>query len=169
MQGRAECVSLRVLCPARSGVSFIIMTTLPQTPKKFCEPIHSSKPSSCRLCQSVGDISHWKNLFAKANRPILSAAEELCGRSLPRSDYMSHLVCRPCERRLNNFKAFKATICDSQDAYERRFKRCIEISPSAPRTLKSTKGAAGATVRTSRRGLPFDAPASSRGEKVCVQ
>ena len=66
----------------------------------------------------------------------------------------THLVCRRCERRLNNFRAFKAMITENQNHLQRserqeRVKRCIEVSPSAPRTLKSVKDG------TTRRGLNF--------------
>ena len=56
---------------------------------------------------------------------LLYGGELLCGDSLP------HLVCRPCERRLDNFMKFKNMICDNQDSMMRQ-KRCIELSPSAP-------------------------------------
>ena len=69
------------------------------TPKKVYAAY--KKSSRCRLCSSVGD--HRKNLFGKANRALLRAAEELCGSSLPQREDLPHLICRPCERRLNAF------------------------------------------------------------------
>lgn len=118
------------------------------TPKKVYAA--TSNISRCRLCGSVGD--HCKKLFGKANRALLETAEELYGSSLPQSEELPHLICRPCERRLNNFKVFKTTISESQASFD-RVKRCIEVSPSAPRTLKRSK--ANEAVRSSRRGLLF--------------
>lgn len=52
---------------------------------------------------------------------------------------LAHLVCRPCEQRINNFKVFKGTICTSQAVYEQRFKRWIEVSTSVPQTLTESQ------------------------------
>ena len=120
------------------------------TPKKVYAAY--KKSSRCRLCSSVGD--HRKNLFGKANRALLRAAEELCGSSLPQREDLPHLICRPCERRLNNARDFKRVISESQASFE-RVKRCIDISPSAPRTLKRAKENEPAAP-SSRRGLSFD-------------
>ena len=140
---------------------------LSETPKKFYQPNYLSGSNSCRLCQSVGDTSPWKNLFSEAN-PLLSVAEELSGTSLPRHEFMAHLLCRPCEQRLNNFKSFKEMILSSQVAQGQRFKRCIEVSPSATRTLKTRKTAADGTVGPkSRRGLAFSSPGRLNDQKVC--
>ena len=77
--------------------------------------------SCCRLCKSVGDISHSKNLFAKNNRMLLASVEELYGSSLSQNKLLLHLVCRPCERQVNNFKAFifKNMIMETQKFLER--------------------------------------------------
>ena len=48
-----------------------------------------------------------------------------------KSELLSRMICRLCERRVNNFKAFKKTITKTQTSFE-RIKRCIEVSPSAP-------------------------------------
>ena len=73
-------------------------------------------------------------------------------------------LCRPCERRLKNFTEFKGIISESQRYFERseRVKRCIDVSPSAPRTLKTAKD-----QKTSRRGLSF--PAVAAEEQLSVQ
>ena len=52
----------------------------------------SNATSSCRLCKSVGDSAHCKNLFGKANRVLLVAAEEIYGSSLHRSELLLHLL-----------------------------------------------------------------------------
>lgn len=80
------------------------------TPKKIYAA-SSNKSSCCRLCRSVG--AQRKNLFGKANRLLLQTAEEFYGSSLPQSEDLPHLICRPCERRLNNFKVFKTVISES--------------------------------------------------------
>ena len=56
-----------------------------QTPKKIYVA-SSNATSSSRLCKSVGDFSHCKNLFGKANHALLLAAEEIYGSSLGRSE-----------------------------------------------------------------------------------
>ena len=130
-----------------------------QTPKKTYT---SSVISCCRLCGSVKDVLHCKNLFKKATEELLALAEAVFGGTLQRHELRPHLVCRPCERRLNNFRAFKAMITESQSHFQRserqeRVKRCIEVSPSAPRTLKSAKDG------TTGRGLNFAGGAENQG------
>ena len=100
--------------------------------------------SCCRLCGSVKDVSHCKNLFKKANEELLALAKAVFGGTLQRHELRPHLVCRPCERQLNNFQAFKEMIMESQSHFLRierqeRVKRCIEVSPLVPQTLKSGK------------------------------
>ena len=75
-----------------------------------------------------------KNLFKKSNEQLLAAAEVVYGGTLPGNELRPHLLCRPCERRLNNFKAFRAMITESQSHFQRsdRVKRCIQVSLSAP-------------------------------------
>jgi len=122
--------------------------------------IHIGTSSCCRLCKSTGKI-HLKNLFAKANRVLLITAEDILGKFLEKGE-LPHLLCRPCERRHNNFRSFKANIIESQSSFK-RVKRCVEVSPSVPRSKDSEK--------SSTRGLSFDS--SSTGKKVrnssCVQ
>lgn len=69
-----------------------------QTPKK---KYTSSVISCCRLCGSVKDVLHCKNLFKKATEELLALAEAVFGGTLQRHELRPHLVCRPCERRLN--------------------------------------------------------------------
>ena len=57
---------------------------------------------------------------------------------LCQSELLPSLICRLRERRVNNFKAFKNTITDTQMSFE-RIKGCIEILPSVPQMLKSSK------------------------------
>lgn len=122
----------------------------------------SSVISCCRLCGSVKDVLHCKNLFKKVTKELLALAEAAFGGTLQHHELRPHLVCRPCERRLNNFRAFKAMITESQSHFQRserqeRVKKCTEVSPSAPRTLKSAKDG------TTRRGLNFADSAENRG------
>ena len=119
----------------------------------------SSVLSCCRFCGSVKDVLHCKNLFKKATEELLALAEAVFGGTLQRHELKPHLVC---ERRLNNSRAFKAMITESQSHFQRserqeRVKRCIEVSPSAPRTQKSTKDG------TTRRGLNFAGGAENQG------
>ena len=97
-----------------------------RTPKKFLK----SDTSSCRLCSSVGDRSRSKNLFKNNNHELLCLAQNVLGESIPRHENLPHLVCRPCERRLLNFKDLRTKIQECQKTLERRSKRCVEMSPS---------------------------------------
>ena len=129
-----------------------------KTPKKKV-PQNSS---SCRLCQAIVDRNHCRNIFHKRNLFFLSAAEDIFGGPLPELERFSKLLCRPCERRLTNFKSFQQVIRQSQASVEMRFKRLIEISPSAPVTIKSSKAnqvndSCSAPTRSARRGLNFPA------------
>ena len=128
-----------------------------QTPKKNYPSSDNGNQSCCRLRGSVKDFKYCKNLFKKSNEELLAAAEAVYGGTLPGNELRPHLLCRPCERRLNNFKAFRAMITESQSHFQRsdRVKRCIEASPSAPRTLKSAKDDTSDTSTHHRRGLNF--------------
>ena len=139
-----------------------------RTPKKVYAASSHVTTSCCRLCKSVGDIAHSKNLFAKNNRALLAAAEELYGGSFSQSELLPRLICRPCERRVNNFKAFKNTITETQTSFE-RIKRCIEVSPSAPQALKSSKLNEPLVVR-SRRGINFgnEQPSENKVSKAML-
>ena len=56
-----------------------------QTPKKSYKTCARAGPSCCRLCKSTGKI-HFKNLFEKGNRALLSAAEEIYDQFLRNED-----------------------------------------------------------------------------------
>ena len=89
---------------------------------RFYAPSGHVNLSCCRLCKSVGDnISHSKNLFAKNNRALIASVpvEELYGRSLSQNELLQRLVCKPCEKRVNNFKAFKNMIMETPKFLER--------------------------------------------------
>ena len=49
----------------------------PETPKKIYTASKSVSLSCCRLCKSVGDISHWRNLYSKGNSQLLATAKDL--------------------------------------------------------------------------------------------
>ena len=89
-----------------------------ETPKKISKSSTAANISCCRLCKSVGDISCWKNIYAKGNRALLAAAEDVYGRPLRKDKFLPHLLCRPCERRLKNFISFKTVINESQSSFE---------------------------------------------------
>ena len=55
--------------------------------------------SSCRLCGSVGDARHCKNLFKAANADILTDVERLNEKVLSRDKELPQLICRLCERK----------------------------------------------------------------------
>ena len=61
------------------------------TPKKIYVA-SSNATSSSRLFKSVGDFSHCKSLFRKANHALHLAAEEIYGSSLRRSELFLHFA-----------------------------------------------------------------------------
>ena len=112
-----------------------------ETPKKTYTSSVFGNQSCCRLSGLLKDVSLFKNLFKEANEQLLATAEAELGGTLQRKELRPHLVCRPCERRMNNFRAFKAMSQSHLQRSERqeRVKRYIKVSPSAPRTLMSAK------------------------------
>ena len=108
-----------------------------RTPKKFRKS--QSEASSCRLCGSVGDRSHSKNLFKKSNRELLVLAEAIMGESIPHHENLPQLLCRACERRIGHFKEFRTKIRESQKTFGRFSKRCVEMSPSLVRVAKAPR------------------------------
>ena len=133
-----------------------------ETPKKLY-PVSSKLEISfaCRLCLSVGDSAHRKRLFSPGAETLLRQAEELNGKPLLLDESLPDLLCRPCERRLRNITAFKATIQASQEKLvERRLgsrvKRCVEISPSAPRPPSKSRSFPSPASDPTRLKLAFD-------------
>ena len=62
-----------------------------KTPEKIYVA-SSNATSSSRLFKSVGDFSHCKTLFPKANHALHLAAEEIYGSSLRRSELFLHFA-----------------------------------------------------------------------------
>ena len=133
------------------------------TPKKlYVKSTPKKNISRCRLCNSVQDPKRCKNLFGSANKIILQHAEAIYTNKLPQFNGFPHLICRPCERRLNNAIAFKKCISETQKslADDTRSKRCIEQSPSAVRP------AANVVARESRRrSIDFSGAGASVGDE----
>ena len=128
------------------------------TPKKLYGSLHFD--SRCRLCLKVCDRKHNINLFKSSNSSVLHTAEHLIGEQLYQDDFLPHLLCRPCARRLNNFNDFKKVILDSNKTLETEYrkKRCLEMSPSLlPAAKRSVNPDRSNDVRTrSRRELSFE-------------
>ena len=82
----------------------------------------------CRLCKSVGELGILaKSLQQSRNRPLLAEAEELLyGDAIPLCEFLPHILCRPRERRPNNFRVVRSTISESKASFELKVKRCIE-------------------------------------------
>jgi hypothetical protein len=58
---------------------------LKETPKKIYRASVSDiciDPASCRLCRSVGDLIHRKDIFKPSNRALLKIAEQLYGHNI---------------------------------------------------------------------------------------
>ena len=138
-----------------------------KTPKKVYAWSRNATSSS-GLCKSVGDFSHLKNLFGKANHALLLAAEEIYGSSLQSALYL-YLRCRPCKRRLKNFIPFKTLLSESQRSLE-RVKRFIGESLSALRSLNAYKATHDSVTRVSRgtrRGLDFELREPNKSKSGC--
>ena len=68
-----------------------------------------------------------KSLQQSRNRLLLAETEELLyGHALPLYEFLPRLLCRPRERRPNNFRVVRSTISESQVSFELKVKRCIE-------------------------------------------
>ncbi|XP_028403253.1 uncharacterized protein LOC114525978 [Dendronephthya gigantea] len=104
------------------------------TPKKFYKKQTDSTGSisRCRLCNSVTNPKHCRNLFRSQNQAVLRNAERIYGGKLPQNDSLPHLICAPCDRRLTNAIKFKTVIEETQRVLQEsiRAKRCVDVSPS---------------------------------------
>ena len=125
------------------------------TPKKLYQKRTRSTVSisRCRLCNSVADSKYSKNLFRDQNKTVLQNAQRIYGRELLHSDNLPHLICAPCERRLNNAIKFKGVIEETQRILQEevRAKRCVDVSPTVPKP--PTKVRSAGTSR--RRSIDF--------------
>ena len=127
------------------GFCLWLMATNKDTPKKFYSKRPSAERSSCgRLCKAVVDRRHSKDLFGCANRDILNNAQGLYGNVLRLDNLLPHLICRPCERRLDNATKFKTLIEETQKSLESEFrsKRLVDTSPSVAQPSKTKSQAA---------------------------
>ena len=120
-----------------------------ETPKKFYEAPGSSfiDSASCRLCGTVGDPNHRKDILKPSNRALLKIAEQLYGHNIVPDANLPRGVCRPCERRLKNCLEFQKVISQTQEGYKQRqqalrVKRSVDVSPSIARPPKSSKTSA---------------------------
>ena len=119
------------------------------------------------LCCGVYDPKHTKNIYHKANVKLLALAETVFGDKLLNEDYLPRLLCRPCERKLDNFSKFKNMVCENQTSMMKK-KRCLNISPSAPITEgKRAKTNIGEKSPASRRGLSFTFDKEVTQSEVC--
>ena len=148
-----------------SSLYWLILMASKSMPKKFYKKSSGSTENSsrCRLCNGIQDQKHSKNLFNKTNEKILNNVELINGENLLHVDGFPNLICRPCERRLNNTITFKNIISETQKSLKKdsRSKRCPEVSPSIARS--STKVAA---VESRRRSLDFVNVSSSSDEII---
>lgn len=135
------------------------------TPKKFYSKSGFTKrSSSCRLCKSVVDRRHSKDLFNATNCVILNNAQVIYGGNLHKDSALPHLICRPCERRLDNAIKFKKTIAETQESLEKetRKKRCLELSPSTIQPSSTVaRTSIGLSDSSRRRSLDFKSGSDS--------
>lgn len=148
---------LHLLAPGRLGMYMAASST----PKKLYPVLDGIDLSSCRLCGSVGDAKHCKNLFRPANAIILEEVENVHGNVLLRDKALPHLICRPCERRAKNASNLKKVIADTQNLLiqkKTRAKRCIDMSPSASFPQSKTRRT---ETQSTRMALNFETDAVS--------
>jgi hypothetical protein len=126
------------------------------TPKRLYKKQTESTGSisRCRLCNSVTNPNHRKNLLRAQNQTVLRNAERIYGEKLPQNDSLPHLICAPCERRLDNAIKFKSIIEETQRVLQEavRAKRCVDVSPSVPKPPEKVRSAG--TSR--RRSIDFN-------------
>ena len=152
------------MCPGQMSqkvlLSFILsLMATKDTPKKLVYKSAAGtnlSNSSCRLCKAVVDRKHCRDLYKSSNRTILKNAEEIYGNVLPQDKNLPHLICRPCERRLDNTIQFKNIIAQTQKTLEEdsRTKCCLEISPSVIKPPSKVL-ASGSSSSGRRRSLDF--------------
>ena len=142
----------------------VVYAAWPQARKRHQKNIYKSvstnvASSCCRLCGNVIDKDHSRDLFKPKNCAILKNAEEFYGQALPRDNSLPHLLCRPCERRLNNAVKFRNVIAETQKRLlqDTRTKRCLEISPSVsqPSSRARTSDSPNIKSQARRRSLDF--------------
>ena len=85
------------------------------------------------------DERHSKDLFGSANCNILNNMQGLYGNVLGLDNALPHLICRPCERRLDNPAKFKNLIEETQKSLESEFrsKHVLDTSPSVAQPSKT--------------------------------
>ena len=127
-----------------------------ETPKKLYPKFSLESDSKCRLCGTVCDKKYCKNIFLKKNESLRRVAEIVNAGTLPCEDGLPSLLCRPCERRLDNFNKFRKIVSEVQSGLIRK-KRCINESPSASiSNVKNSRGQfSGGSVSSRRRCLSF--------------
>lgn len=149
----------------QSQSSFTGMTSK-ETPKKAYRASNSSiDSSSCQLCRAVGDTSRRENIFKPSNRALLKIAEQIFRHPIVYEANLPHLICRPCECRLNNTVDFRKVIVETEQSFRQsessqtQFKCCVDVSPSIyqpPRSCQASTSAAPSARPSSRTSLSFD-------------
>ena len=112
--------------------------------------------SRCGLCNSVANPQHCKLLFRSQNQAILRNAEIIFGNKLPQDSNLPRMICRPCERKLNNAINFKNAILATQRILHEnvRAKRCVDVSSSVVKPPGKVR-ASGESIRR-RRSIDFN-------------
>ena len=148
-----------------------------ETPKKIYGASVSDiciDPASCRLCRSVGDLIHRKDIFKPSNHALLKIAEQLYGHNIAPDPILPRKVCRPCERRLKNCLEFQKVISETQEVFQQRqpgdtrVKRCVDVSPSISRPPKSRLKSSARTSLISAFGVDCEEMSSSSNADVEV-
>ena len=92
---------------------------------------------------------------------MAEAEELLYGDVLLLCEFLPHLLCRPRERRRNNFRVVRSTISESQVSFELKVTEAVKSeSFSAPHTLKNLKARKESNCKRDRKCVwkPQSAP-----------
>ena len=79
-----------------------------------------------------------KSLQQSRNRLLLAETEELLyGHALPLCEFLPRLLCRPRERRPNNFRVVRSTISESQVSFWVKGQAVYRARSRSPRRIRS--------------------------------
>ena len=126
-----------------------------ETPKKSFE---RNLGHVCRLC--CNETDRCTNMFSKAGqeKQLKEKVLKTTGLRVENNDDASLLVCRKCERSVNNITVFQEKVTQSQRVFAQTFffKRVIEMSPSQETLSVRKKHMADTEAQlTSRKKITF--------------
>ena len=63
-------------------------------------------------------------------KSLINLARSLLGEDIASHENLPELLCRPCERKLENYRKFMLKIKEYETEFSRLSERCVEVSPS---------------------------------------